>query len=196
MNKKKEVNNKEIDNKNNKSLVIPLIIIIVFLLVIISILVLKKDAGQKCDAPIEKEVIIEKEPNYQLINYQGFRFKMPMDWSFVSSNNNYEISNKEDNLFITLDHLEEDFSLFVSDEYQRKYLENIQTTSNTKIEQSKNMEKYYYYEGLNNDYNYIIIAVGNNEKVVLVKAQFIDKISFDKLKNSVVEFSISYLNVK
>ena len=189
----KKVNNKEEKiEKNKNSLVIPFIIVIIFLIIIIVILLFNtKSKELKCDAPIEKEVIKEINPDYQLINYQGFRFKMPLDWNFVGSNNNYEISNNDESLFITLDYLTEDYSLFVTDEYQKKFLENIQTSSNTKIENSKNNDKYYYYEGFNNDYNYIIIAVGNNEKVILIKAQFINKVSFDKFKDQVINFSTS-----
>jgi len=147
----------------------------------------------KCDAPIEKEVIIEKKPTYQLINYQGFRFKMPLDWNFVSLDNNYEISNTDENLFISLDYIDLDYNLFITDEYQKKFLEDIQTSSNTKIENSKNNDNYYYYEGLNNEYNYSITAVGSDEKVILIKAQFINKLSYDKLKESVINFSVSYI---
>ena len=189
---KKELNLNESDNKRKKFLVIPFILIIVLLLILIIILLInRKDNNLKCDAPIEKEIIKEKEPTYQLINYQGFKFKMPLDWSFVGHNNNYEISNDDESLYITLDYIEEDYSIFITDEYQKRFLENIQTSSNTRIELSKYNDKYYYYEGLNNEYNYLIIAIGNNEKVILIKAQFINKLSFDKLKQGVIDFSIS-----
>lgn len=200
-NKGKDKNIKKIDNKKNDEksftknnyLIISFIVIICLLLIIVFLIINRKDDELKCDAPIEKEIIVEKEPDYQLINYQGFRFKMPLDWNFVSHDNSYEISNKDENLFITLDYVDVDYSVFVSEEYQKNFLEEIQTSSNTKIESSKNNEKNYYLEGFNNEYNYVISAVGNEEKVILVKAQFVNKLSFDKLKEDVVNFSISSL---
>ena len=53
------------------------------------------------------------------------------------------------------------------------------------------MDNYYLYEGSYNNYNYMIVAIGNDKKTVLVKAQFIDKVTFDKLKNDVIDFSLT-----
>ena len=108
-----------------------LVIIILISLLIYFIFINTSKTKCECD-PIEKEV--EVLPKHQLINFQGFKFQMPLDWSFVGKENSYEISNTDENLFIVLDSLDEDYEVFKTDTYQKLFLEKIQTSSNTKIE--------------------------------------------------------------
>ena len=111
----------------------------------------------------------------------------------IASNiDDYEISNKDENIFISLESIGVSYDEFVSDTYLKQYLEDIQTSGNIKIEKSLNKEKdkkdYYLLEGTNNSYIYVITVIGNDEKVILIKTQYIDNVSYEKLKDVVVDF--------
>ena len=184
----------EVKEKDNKIIYI-FIIIIAILLSLLAYFIFFKECNSeckldctKCDNPV---VEIQVDPKYQLINYSGFRFKMPLDWDFIDDNNDYTISNKENNIFISFEKIDEDFELFTSNEYQINYLEKVQTSDNIKIDQSKKEDNYYMLEGKYNDYNYLIIAIGNDKKTVLVKTQFIDKLTYDDKKNDIIDFVLT-----
>lgn len=188
-------------NKNNNLLIIVLLLTIIILFALLCYyMFFKKDNKEaECSSVSVKKVEVEVEPTYQYINYQGFKFKMPLDWDFVNNSNLYEISNDEETLFISLESIDISYDEFIADTYQKKFLEELQTSGNIKIEKSSSMDKdkkdYYLMEGTNNNYNYIIAVIGNDEKVILVKTQFVDKLSFDKMKDSVIDFSISALKI-
>ena len=174
-----------------------LIFFLIVLIVILSILLCyfaffkRNNVEVECSSVSIKEV--EVEPKHQYINYQGFKFKMPLDWDFVSKDNNYEISNKEENLFISLNSLPISYEEFLTSTYQNIFLEEIQTSGNIKIENSVNEKNYYLMEGTNNSYKYMIVVIGNENKVVLVNTQFVDMVSYDKMKKSIIDFSLSAL---
>ncbi len=182
---------------SNKKIFIGLIIVIIILLSVVSyLLIFKKDKEcPKCSAVTIKEV--EVDPKHQFINYQGFKFRMSLDWDFVISDKDYTISNKEENLVINLTSLDIDYTTFISSLYQKEYLEKIQTSDNIIINKSSKENKdgvdYYIMEGTYNSYNYLIIAIGNDKKTILINTQFLNKVSYDKLKSSVVDFAISPL---
>ena len=142
---------------------------------------------------------VEVEPRHQFINFQGFKFRMPLDWDFVSNDNSYELSNKDETLFISLDSIDVSYDEFVSEVYQKTFLEELQTSDNIKIEKSspkdKDKKEFYLMEGTNNSYNYMITVIGNDNKVVLIKTQFINNVAFDKLKDLVIDFTISALKI-
>lgn len=187
----------EKEKKDNKNLVIYFLLFIILILgsILIYHLYLKEKEKKCpiCSAVTIKE--IEVEPKHQIINYQGFRFRMPLDWDFVTKDNKYEIINKESNLLIFMDNLEIDYSIFSSEEYQKRFVELYQTSTNVKIEKSNlrndNGLSYYLFEGTMDSYDYIGIAVGNENKVILINAQFADKVSYDKLYQSVIDFALS-----
>lgn len=182
---------------SSKKIFIGLIIVIIILLSIISYLLFFKKSKEcpKCSAVTIKEV--EVDPKHQFINYQGFKFKMSLDWDFVISDKDYTISNKEENLVINLTSLDIDYTTFISSLYQKEYLEKIQTSDdiiiNKSSKENKNNVDYYIMEGTYNSYNYLIIAIGNDKKTVLINTQFLNKVSYDKLKSSVIDFAISPL---
>lgn len=188
-------------NKNNNLLIISLLLTIIILLGLLCYyMFFKKDNKEaECSSVSVKQVEVEVEPKYQYINYQGFKFKMPLDWDFVSNDNSYEISNDEETLFMSLESINVSYNEFIASSYQKAFLEELQTSGNIKIEKSSNMDKdkkdYYLMEGTNNNYNYMITVIGNDEKVVLIKTQFVDKLSFDKMKDSIIDFSISALKI-
>ena len=184
--------------KSNKKIVISLIIIIVLLLFAICYLIFFK----KNDCPVCEEtkiVEVEIEPTYQYINYEGFKFKMPLSWDFVKDSNKYEITNEEESIFVNLYSVDVSYEEFSSVDYQKSYLEEIQTASNTKINKSKEYTKddinYYLFEGTYNDYNFQIIAVGTSKKVVLVNVQYVNKLAYKDLKDSVLDFALSALSI-
>lgn len=180
----------EIKEKDNKILYI-LVIIIVLLLSLLLYYMFFKDCKEKEDSCTVPAVDTKCEPDYQLINYAGFRFKMPLDWDFVDSANNYTISDNNEKIFISFEIEDIEYDSFVSNENQNKFLEKIQTSDNIKIDQSSKNDNYYLYDGTYNNYNYQIIAIGNDKLTILVKTQFIDKVTYDNLKNNVLEFAIS-----
>lgn len=182
----------EVKEKDNKMTYILLIIIAILVSLLVYFLFIK-ECKTDCEECTNSVIEIEVEPKYQLINYSGFRFKMPLNWDFVSENNEYKLSNTEGNLFISFEELLEDFEVFKSNEYQINYLEKIQTSDNIKIDNSKNLDNYYLLEGKYNDYNYLIIAIGNSKKTILVKTQFIDKVTYDKEKDSIIDFVLTSL---
>jgi uncharacterized protein YpmB len=187
--------------KSNNILIISLLctIIILFVLLCYYMFFKKCDKESICSSFAVKTVEVEVDPKHQFINYQGFKFRMSLDWDFVSTDNKYEISNKDENLFISLESINVSYDDFKSSAFQKTFLETLQTSGNINIEKEKTAEKdkkeYYLLEGTNNNYNYMITVIGNDEKVILVKTQFKDKVSYDKLKNSVIKFTVSALKI-
>ncbi len=203
MKNKKDNTNKDVlvssiieKKEKNKPIIYILSIITIVLIIILLYTIFTKnncDEELQCSSVTIKE--IEVEPKYQLINYNGFRFKMPLNWDFINNDNKYEIADKDDKLYIFFNIENVDFNLFISNEYQRQFLELIQTSGDIKINLNKVKEesekKYYLYEGSYNDYDYLIVAVGNKEKTILINAKFIDKISYNELKEEVINFAFT-----
>ncbi len=187
--------------KNNNKLIISLLLTIIILFILLCYYMFFKDRDKEsiCSSFAVKTVEVEVDPKHQFINYQGFKFRMPLDWDFVSTDNKYEISNKDENLFISLESENVSYDEFKSSGFQKQFLEELQTSGNIKIEKEKISEKdkkeYYLFEGTNNNYNYMITVIGNDEMVILVKTQFKDKVAYDKLKNSIIKFTVSALKI-
>lgn len=185
----------EKNNSKNIIIIILSLIIIVLLIVLLYFIFFREfeKEDSKCSSVSIKEV--EVEPSYQYINYQGFKFKMPLDWSFVSTDNKYEISNVDSSLLINMDYIDMEYDSFISSTYQKKYLESLQTSLNVKIkktnEQKKKDVSYYLFEGTKDSYDFAMVAVGDTNRVILVEVQFQDKASYDKYLDSVIDFSIS-----
>ncbi len=179
----------EVKEKDNKIVYI-LILIIAILLSLLIYYIFFNNSNKNCDNCEKSTIEIEVDPKYQLVNYVGFTFKMPLEWDFVGDES-YNISNKDEKLFISFETISNDYNTFISDEIQKSFLESIQTSDNIKIEQIKKQDNYSLYEGIYNNYNYLIVALGNEKKTVLIKTQFVDKLAFDELKNSVIDFAIS-----
>jgi diphthamide synthase (EF-2-diphthine--ammonia ligase) len=183
---------------NNKKLIYILCVFVVELLgtSIYGLFIKKCEECPMCSAVSIKEV--EVPPTYQVANYQGTAFKMPLDWNFVDQKDKYAITNKEENIFINIETLQVSFEEFVSSQYQKTYMENLQTSNNIKINKSSDIKEedknYYLMEGTYNSYDYMIVAVSKNDETVLVKVQFYDNVSYDKLKDVVLKFALSPLN--
>lgn len=185
----------EKEKKNNYYLVGSLIIIIMILssFCIYFLFFRTCENDEKCEEVIVKEI----EVKYQLINYRGFKFVMPLDWDFVSNSDDYLIANSDNNLLISFDSVSMDYDSFLTDVYQKSFLENIQLLNNFKVEKTSQGAKedisYYLYEGTKESYNYMIVAIGNEYKTILVEAQFQDNVSYNKNKESIIDFAISSL---
>ena len=92
-----------IENNNRKLIYILCVFIVVLLGTSIYGLFIKKcEECPMCSAVSIKEV--EVPPTYQVANYQGTAFKMPLDWNFVDQKDKYAITNKEENIFINIEH--------------------------------------------------------------------------------------------
>ena len=173
------------EEKDYKYVYVLILVIVILLSVLFYFLLFnkKKSNCDKCDAPIEEE--------YQLINYQGFIFEKPLNWNFLDENDNYIITDDQNRIYISLETTKDSYESFIDDNYQASFIETIQTSDNIKIDKIKKEDNYYLYEGVFNNYNYLIVAVGNNSKVVLIKTQFVDQITYNKEKKNVIDFSLS-----
>ena len=180
----------EVKEKDNK-LVYVLFIVVAILLSLLIYFIFFKDCKKKSDDCKTPTIEIEVEPKYQLVNYSGFKFKMPLNWDFADDNNDYTIADNNETIFITFDKVDIEYETFTSNEYQDNYLEQLQTSDNIKIDNSKKEDNYTIYEGSFNNYAYLIVAIGNDSKTILVKTQFIDKITYNDHKNDIIEFATS-----
>ncbi len=178
----------EIEEKDNKIVYI-LIIVIAILLSIVSYYLFFNKCKNDCS---KCEITpLDNEPKYQLINYSALTFKMPLNWSFVNDNTDYAITDSDNKIFISMETILASYNLFITNDYQNNFLEEIQTSNNIKIDKSKQEDNYYIYEGTYNSYNYLVIAVASGNRVVLVKTQFVDQATYNKQKKNVVEFVLS-----
>ena len=178
----------EIKEKDNKSVYILIIVIAVLASFLVYYMFFNK-CSKSCDNCSNTPNENEEDPKYQWFNYSGFKFKMPLDWGFV--NENINISNKEESIFISFSVIDEEYEIFTSNEYQTRFLEELQTSDNIRIDNTKKQEEYIVYEGVLNNYDYLIVALGNDTKTILVKTQFIDKVTFNKMKKTIIEFAKS-----
>lgn len=179
--------------KNDASTIIYSLIAVIVALILVILFLLNNKCSQndKCRsvAPIEKEL------QYQLINYNGYIFRMPLDWSFISDSNNYEITNSKETMYMTLNTIKVSYDEFVTAEFQHDYLEKLQTENNIKISKSSSGEtanvKYYFLDGTYNSYNYCVVVVGDEDSVVLISTEFIDKLTYTNLKQNIIDFAVS-----
>ena len=186
------ITSQKINRKNNIIISLLLIIIIILCFVIVFVAFNKKCSNTvKCrsNAPVDKNI------QYQYINYNGYRFSMPLDWNFISDENTYEISDEKETIYITLSSIDVSYEEFIAEEYQKTFLEEFQTSNNITINKSykgqSNKIDYYLLEGTLNSYNYCVVVIGDEEKVVLTSTQFVDKLTFTKMKQSVIDFAVS-----
>ena len=176
------------EEKDNKKIYILVLIFIMLLSILLYFLFFNKC---KCDCDKCEKETVEVEPKYQLINYSGLTFKMPLDWNFVNKEEDYSIIDSKSRIFINMEIINESYELFITDEYQVTFLEGIQTSDNIKIDKSKQEDNYYVYEGSYNNYKYLIIAINDYDKVVLVGTKFVDLSAYNKEKKNVIDFSLS-----
>lgn len=197
---KEEVTPKENKPKSNKAVVIIMLVIILGLLGGLSYFVFFKEEKEcevckKCPKP-EPE-IIEKEPTVQYINFSGYRFEMPLDWNFEGDSEDYKFTNEKENIYVLISKLDDiTYSTFISEEYQKIYVEKLQSDYdifiNNKEEKKKDNKNYYIMEGTFESYNYIIIVTENEDGIFLTEAQFESNSVYTNKKQEVIDFAISY----
>ena len=178
------------EEKNNKLVYILFIIIIILVGLLLYFIFINKEKKEcdKCNAPIEEE------PKYQLINYANFTFKMPLDWKFINDDSDSGITDTDNSIFISFEVIDESYNMFIQEEYQIDFLENLQTSDNIKIDQIKEYNNCFLYEGTYNNYDYLVVAKGNEKKTILIKTIFSNKSSYDKQRNKIIDFSLSDIN--
>lgn len=200
------IDNSNNDNLNrNKKTNIILIFVLLFIIVVLAIflcyfLFVKKD--KECEVCLkcpEQEVkVIEKNPTVQYINFDGYRFSIPLDWNFEGDTSDYKFTNKNESIYVLISNLDTiSYSTFVSSEYQKVYLERLQsdydifiTNSNEKV---KDKDKYYLMEGTYESYAYIIVVTENNNGIFLTEAQFKNNSVYNSKKREVIDFALSYM---
>lgn len=187
------VTSQKIDKKNNIIISLLVIIIIILCFVIVFVAFNKKCSNVvKCNSSVP----LDKNIQYQFINYGGYRFTMPLDWYFIGEENKYEISNKKETIYMTLSTIEDiSYDEFIIETYQKEFLEAYQTENNLTINKSYESEnnniKCYVYEGILNNYNYLVIAIGDEDKVILSATQFIDKLTYTNMRQNIIDFATS-----
>ena len=193
--KKKDVlESSVIESKRNNKTGIYIIFSFIGLFCAIVCFIVINNRKNKIDSSLEDKVI-----QYQLIKYNNYNFKMPNEWSFI---NNSEIKNDKETMHILLSTIDVPFDTFIEEEYQKEFLENYQTDNNVTVnksgkEQFEDLE-YFYMDGFSNSYNYYVVVIGNKDNVVLISAEFIDKITHTNLRQDLIDFALTgdYKGVK
>jgi hypothetical protein len=201
--KKININNKT--SKDNKVSIIIILSVITLILLCLVLYFIFFEEEKKCDAcncpePETKVEVqyVEKEPTVQYINFLGYRFSMPLDWNFEGEGQEYKFINGEENVYVVISSIDSiDYDTFVSADYQKVYLEELQTSSdisiNRKEEKVKEEINYYIMEGLYDSYDYMIIVTKTDEGIFLTEAQFENNSVYTNKKQEVIDFALSYL---
>ena len=192
----------EKNKKSKKGLVTIILLILIIILLamtLVYLLIFKEEKKcEVCEKCPEPEVeIVEKEPTYQYINFDGYRFKIPLDWNFEGDSSNYRFINEEENVYVLISNLDTvSYSTFVSEEYQNVYQEKLQTDFNISISngEEKSLDNKYYYliEGTYESYKYIVVVTENSNGIFLTEAQFENNSVYTNKKQEVIDFSLSY----
>ena len=181
------------EKKDNKTIYVLSAIIAVLCLFIIFMFFTNSSYCEK--SKCRSELPMEKQLNYQYINFNGNRFKMSLDWKFISDKNQYVISNKKETMYLELTTLDVPYDIFKSSVYQKEYLQKLQTERNVTIDKTSSNEsngiKYYTMDGTYNNYNYYVVVIGDSNNVTIISAQFIDKLTYTNMKQQVIDFAIS-----
>ena len=150
----------------------------------------KKVECEVCEEP--KEIIVTE----QIINYNGYTFKIPEDWNFTTSSNEYKLSNNKKTLEIELTKDEITYDELLDDETLKNYLQELTIAKNIKItrneEKSEEELKYYYIEGQKESYTYTRIMLIVNDGIINVDTIYEDQNTYNTLKNDVLKFALSY----
>ena len=185
---------------NNKKTLIFIIIIIILLLVLsfvlnVYLLFFREnkvvDNCPKCEE--QKEVIVKEK----YINYNGYNFMIPEEWNFVSSDNSYKLSNKNNNLEIELLSDETNYEDFKNEEVLKPYLQDLQVEMNISKVNSKeiteNEKTYYFIEGKKDSYLYNRVILPCDSGMIMIDVLYENQKSYNNLKNDVINFATSYV---
>lgn len=192
-------------NKDNKIFIIIIlsVVTIILLSVVLYFIFFKEEKKcEVCNCPKPETKVeiqyVEKEPTIQYINFLGYRFSMPLDWNFEGDGQEYKFINGEENVYVLISSVDSiDYDTFVSSDYQKVYLEELQTSYdisiNRKEEKTKEEINYYLMEGLYDSYDYMIIVTKTDEGIFLTEAQFENNSVYTNKKQEVIDFALSYL---
>ncbi len=179
--------------------------ILIFLLVIISLILIfsllfniyllffkKEKECPKCDNITEQIIVSEK-----YISYNGQTFKIPEDWNFVSSDNSYKLTNEKKNLEIELLVEKTKYEEFISEEYLKQYLQDLQVNKNIKISSNKEIKNdtlsYYFIEGIKDSYYYNRIILYTSDNMTMIDVMYENEVVYNDLKDEIIEFASSYV---
>ena len=199
-NKEKKNNKKTLNEKleidvNTKKISLFITIVLCILLVLSLILNVYEIFYKKveCEVCEEPQQIIVTE---QIINYNGYTFKIPEDWNFTSTNNEYKLSNNKKTIEIEL--LKDDISYdeLNVDDTLKNYLQDLTIEKNIKItrneEKNEDNIKYYFIEGQKDSYTYTRIMLIANDEIINIDTIYEDQNTYNTLKNDVLKFALSY----
>lgn len=211
---KEEKDNKEI-KENNKPLIAVLVVIILILGSITCYLAFIKEEKECPKCPDQKECekcqkcevceeceecefeFVGSEQVYQYINFKGYHFAMPIDWTFMGDTDEYKFINEDEDIYVQISELEIKYEDFIAEDFQKKYVETLQNdydiTINKRYEKKEELEEisYYVLEGLYESYDYIIIVVEKEEEIFLIESQFKDSFTYSNKKQEVIDFALS-----
>lgn len=190
-------------NRKTKKGIVTIILLIIIIIALsttlVYLLVFKEEKEcEVCEKCPEPEVeIIEKEPTYQYVNFNGYRFKIPLDWNFEGDSSEYRFINEEENVYVLISNLNSvSYSTFSNDDYQKIYQEKLQTDYNISINNAEEKilddKNYYLMEGTYESYKYIIVVTENSNGIFLTEAQFENNSVYTNKKQEVIDFALSY----
>ena len=185
---------------NNKKTLMFLVIIVLLLLgfsLILNVYLLffrENRVIDKCSKCEEQKEVVVKE---KYINYNGYNFMIPNEWNFVSSDNSYKLSNKDNNLDIELLIDETSYEDFKNEEKLKQYLQDLQVKKNiSKIsnkEMSENEKTYYFIEGKKDSYLYNRVILPCDNGMIMIDVLYENQKAYNNLKKDVINFATSYV---
>lgn len=177
---------------------IAILTISVVILILISLFLgykLHKKRNIKCDNNI-KVVETAIEPDYKYINYEGYTFKIPLDFSFSSINSEYKLINSNKTIYISFSKEDILYSEFTSANYQKEYIEKLQQENNILIKKSSSRKNnnidYYLLEGTYDTYSYMIIILNREDGIFKIEVQYIDNTILNSNRDKMIDFALSY----
>ena len=189
-----------IKETNQKTLLFPIICVVIVLLLstIAYLLFFKTEKCKECICPQQEIKYIEKEPTIQYINFQGYRFSIPLDWNFEGNSSEYKFINIEETIYVLVSDLETiDYNTFISEEFRNVYLDTLQTKYDISIKNTREKEqdekKYYIMEGIRDSYNYNIIITEKESGIFITEVQFESNNVYAEKKQEVINFALSYV---
>ena len=175
-----------------------ILLVIVSLLLVCSLLLnalqyikcRKKDCKENESEPVEK-IVISKT-----INIEGYEFSFDDKWNLNIDKDKLSLSNKDQTANFHFELNEYNYETLIKEENIKKYIEDLQVSDNVTIniykEEIRKDSKYYYLEGTNKEnYTYVNILVGKEDKTFSIKGVFENAKALEQNKSTIVDIILN-----
>ena len=175
-----------------------ILLVIVSLLLVCSLLLnalqyikcRKKECEEQEPQEIEK-IVISKT-----INIEGYEFSFDDKWNLNIDKDKLSLSNKDQTANIHFELNDYNYETLIKEEKIKQYIEDLQVNDNVTIntykEEIRNDSKYYYLEGTNKEnYPYVNILVGKEEKTFSIKGVFENSKALEQYKTTIVDIILN-----